>query len=138
MMAYSLHLPHVFVVVVIALTVSFILIVMADAHTPTDTTPSYIIKYTTITGYFLQDDPKTNASTFDYVTKPSQILSPAPPFFSLWVFFSFLPKKKKQNPTASKIKPGSYVSNKKGTFFKFAKANFLFYFIFYRKLPTSV
>jgi hypothetical protein len=28
--------------------------------------PSYI-KYTTITGFFLQDDPKTDPSTFDYV-----------------------------------------------------------------------
>jgi hypothetical protein len=25
------------------------------------------IKNTTVTGYFLQDDPTTNASTFDYV-----------------------------------------------------------------------
>jgi hypothetical protein len=28
--------------------------------------PVYI-KYTTITGYFLQDDPSTNATTFNYV-----------------------------------------------------------------------
>jgi hypothetical protein len=28
--------------------------------------PSYI-NYTTITGFFLQDDPKTVSSTFDYV-----------------------------------------------------------------------
>lgn len=25
------------------------------------------IKYTTVKGYFLQDDPSTNATTFDYV-----------------------------------------------------------------------
>lgn len=25
------------------------------------------IKYSTVTGYFLQDDPSTNATTFDYV-----------------------------------------------------------------------
>lgn len=31
------------------------------------TTPSYI-NYTTVTGYFLQDDPKTNSSAFDYVS----------------------------------------------------------------------
>ena len=43
---------------------------MADTTTTTiHTTPSYpVIKYTTITGYFLQDDPATNASTFDYVS----------------------------------------------------------------------
>ncbi len=29
--------------------------------------PVYI-KYTTETGYFLQDDPETNATTFDYVS----------------------------------------------------------------------
>lgn len=26
------------------------------------------IQYTTVTGYFLQDDPSTNASTFNYVS----------------------------------------------------------------------
>lgn len=34
-----------------------------------DNTPSYI-KYTTITGFFLQDDPSTQASSFDYVRIP--------------------------------------------------------------------
>lgn len=63
---------HHFSPLVIALTVKLILLVMVDAHTPPTPThaPSYIIKYTTITGYFLQDDPKTNDSTFDYVKHP--------------------------------------------------------------------
>lgn len=26
------------------------------------------IKYTTVTGYFLQDEPSTNATTFNYVS----------------------------------------------------------------------
>ena len=30
--------------------------------------PVYI-KYETVTGYFLQDDPSTNATTFDYVSR---------------------------------------------------------------------
>lgn len=63
---YPLHL----LLVIIVLTITSIVVIMADAHTTTTTTPttpSYIIKYTTITGYFLQDDPATNASTFDYV-----------------------------------------------------------------------
>lgn len=77
---------------VIALTVKLILIVMVDAHTPPTPThaPSYIIKYTTITGYFLQDDPTTNDSTFDYVKHPlhpfpfpllpySPLVAPPPP-----------------------------------------------------------
>lgn len=82
MACYPLH--H-FPLVVIALTVRLILIVMVDAHTPPTPThaPSYIIKYTTITGYFLQDDPTTNASTFDYVKHPlppySPLVSPPPP-----------------------------------------------------------
>ena len=29
------------------------------------------INYTTITGYFLQDEPTTNASTFSYVSSPA-------------------------------------------------------------------
>jgi hypothetical protein len=28
------------------------------------------LKYQTLTGYFLQDDPETDPSTFDYVGKP--------------------------------------------------------------------
>lgn len=28
------------------------------------------INYTTVTGYFLQDEPTTNASTFNYVSDP--------------------------------------------------------------------
>ena len=28
---------------------------------------SFYINYTTVTGYFLQDDPSTNPSTFDFV-----------------------------------------------------------------------
>jgi hypothetical protein len=28
------------------------------------------IRYTTITGFFQQDDPATDASTFDYVRRP--------------------------------------------------------------------
>jgi hypothetical protein len=35
------------------------------------------INYTTITGYFLQDDPSTNASTFNYVrSSPSSSRDP--------------------------------------------------------------
>lgn len=69
MTTYPLH--H-FSRVIIALTVKLILIVMVDAHAQPAPThaPSHIIKYTTITGYFLQDDPSTNASTFDYVKHP--------------------------------------------------------------------
>lgn len=73
-MAYAFHFPLVFVALTV---VALILIVMVDAHTPTtENTPSFIIKYTTITGYFLQDDPTTNASSFDYVNH-------TPPFFPL-------------------------------------------------------
>jgi hypothetical protein len=36
--------------------------------------PSYI-KYETVTGYFLQDDPSTNPSTFDYVRSPISVAS---------------------------------------------------------------
>ena len=67
-MAYPLHL-----LVVAALTA--ILVSMINAYSMD--TPSYIIKYTTITGYFLQDDPTTNASTFDYVRTKTH-----PPSFS--------------------------------------------------------
>jgi hypothetical protein len=37
---------------------------MAEGHQTTT-----YIKYTTVSGYFEQDDPKTNASTFDYVRR---------------------------------------------------------------------
>lgn len=30
--------------------------------------PSHYVKYSTVAGYFQQDDPNTNASTFDYVS----------------------------------------------------------------------
>ena len=30
------------------------------------------IKYSTVTGYFLQDDPATDWETFDYVRHPAQ------------------------------------------------------------------
>lgn len=40
-------------------------ITVADAQRP-----SYI-NYTTITGFFLQDDPTTDPSTFDYVSAPT-------------------------------------------------------------------
>ena len=33
------------------------------------TAPGYI-KYSTVKGYFLQDDPSTNATIFDYVHNP--------------------------------------------------------------------
>ena len=42
-------------------TVLAALILMAESH------QSSYINYTTITGFFLQDDLSTNASTFDYV-----------------------------------------------------------------------
>lgn len=45
----------------IGATVFLALIAMAEASRP-----SYI-NYTTITGYFLQDEPSTDAGTFDYV-----------------------------------------------------------------------
>lgn len=44
-------------------TVLLALIAMAEASWR----PSYI-NYTTITGYFLQDEPSTNPDTFDYVS----------------------------------------------------------------------
>lgn len=31
------------------------------------------INYTAVTGYFLQDDPATNASTFNYVSMPQRL-----------------------------------------------------------------
>ena len=31
------------------------------------------IKYSTVTGYFLQDEPSTDATTFDYVRPPMMI-----------------------------------------------------------------
>lgn len=38
---------------------------------------SSYINYTSVTGYFLQDDPSTNASTFSYVGDPQgAILEP--------------------------------------------------------------
>lgn len=33
------------------------------------------IKYTSVTGFFLQDDPNTNPSTFDYVRKKFPIIT---------------------------------------------------------------
>lgn len=44
------------------------LFIMTDAH------PSSYRNYSTITGFFLQDDPTTNASTFDYVSLQSDAL----------------------------------------------------------------
>lgn len=35
------------------------------------TDPNGYIQYTTVIGYFLQDDPATNASTFNYVSLAS-------------------------------------------------------------------
>lgn len=66
---YSYYPLHSLLLFIIVLTSSIVVVVMAaDAHITTTTPSSYpIIKYTTITGYFLQDDPATNASTFDYV-----------------------------------------------------------------------
>ena len=52
--------PFLFIVTVLAL------VAMGEANNR----PSYI-NYTTITGFFLQDDPKTVSSTFDYVCSPS-------------------------------------------------------------------
>lgn len=43
--------------------------IMAEAHVASH--HSYI-NYTTLTGFFLQDDPTTNASTFDYVSAPKE------------------------------------------------------------------
>jgi hypothetical protein len=36
---------------------------------------SAYIQYSTVTGYFLQDDNSTNATTFDYVSEGSKIQS---------------------------------------------------------------
>ncbi len=47
---------------VLFLVMGLALIAMGEANNR----PSYI-NYTTITGFFLQDDPKTVSSTFDYV-----------------------------------------------------------------------
>lgn len=35
------------------------------------------IKYTSVSGFFLQDDPNTNPSTFDYVRKSRETLKQA-------------------------------------------------------------
>lgn len=40
---------------------------MGEATRPYAASNSSHINYATVTGYFLQDDPSTNASTFDYV-----------------------------------------------------------------------
>lgn len=42
----------------------FFLVCIADSPTG----PSFHINYTSVTGYFLQDDPSTNASTFNFMT----------------------------------------------------------------------
>lgn len=39
--------------------------------------PVYV-KYTTVTGYFLQDDPSTNATTFNYVSYSLLAAHPKP------------------------------------------------------------
>lgn len=67
---YSYYPLHSLLLFIIVFTSSIVVVVVmaADAHITTTTPSSYpIIKYTTIAGYFLQDDPATNASTFDYV-----------------------------------------------------------------------
>jgi hypothetical protein len=42
--------------------VVFFLVMMGEAETPK------YIRYSTVTGFFQQDDPATDASTFDYVS----------------------------------------------------------------------
>lgn len=51
----------------VALAVTAASLVSAQTLNLTNTTSRYI-NYTAVTGYFLQDDPTTNASTFDYVS----------------------------------------------------------------------
>lgn len=51
--------------VLFALTFLALIATMSEAKKP-----SYI-KYTTVTGYFLQDDPATNETDFDYVCEPT-------------------------------------------------------------------
>lgn len=49
-------------------TVAALLLAGGDARTLTTRAKSNgYIKYNTVKGYFLQDDPATNATTFDYV-----------------------------------------------------------------------
>lgn len=47
----------------IFLTVLALMAMMGGGHNE----PSHM-KYTTVTGYFLQDDPSTQANTFNYVS----------------------------------------------------------------------
>lgn len=47
----------------IFLTFLALMAMMSGGHNE----PSYI-KYSTVTGYFLQDDPNTQANTFNYVS----------------------------------------------------------------------
>lgn len=54
-----------FITVALAATVAAL--VSAQTLNITSTTASYI-NYTTVTGYFLQDEPTTNDTTFDYVS----------------------------------------------------------------------
>lgn len=45
------------------------LFIMTEAHRANH------LKYTTITGFFLQDDPSTNASVFDYVSAIAMMIA---------------------------------------------------------------
>lgn len=52
------------------LTLAALAVPLATAASLNVTDPNGYIQYTTVTGYFLQDDPATNASTFNYVSLP--------------------------------------------------------------------
>lgn len=57
------HSPFLFFTTVLLA----LLFTMGEATRPYVTSNTSHINYTTVTGFFLQDDPSTNASTFDYV-----------------------------------------------------------------------
>lgn len=59
------------------LTACALQVTLADSPSPNNA----YINYTTITGYFLQDEPSTNSTAFDFMTTNVRFLLPlTPPF----------------------------------------------------------
>ena len=62
--------PPYSAVLAAAMASSVLQVVLADRPSPSDA----YINYTTITGYFLQDEPSTNSTAFDFMTTNVRVL----------------------------------------------------------------
>ena len=64
--------PPYYYLLAAAMTACALQVTLADSPSPNNA----YINYTTITGYFLQDDPSTNSTTFDFMTTNVRFLHP--------------------------------------------------------------